>query len=183
MSEFQDYKGLTSFEYLTVIRYCYTYDKKDLGGMIRQNPLPITEGMKQFIADVFDGNIERPKGQKQSTIHQDIRIMLLVEQLFKEGRPLRSNTQIIGAADLASELLSKNEDLNKRNIPLANRGNSICSVFISPEGVISAWKRAKYFDSQHHDGVTDRSVDDILIENLLSESSTKHLTLREQYSQ
>ncbi|MFA5982622.1 MAG: hypothetical protein WC782_01285 [Methylococcaceae bacterium] len=169
MSKYDNYEDITNYEYLMILRYQYTFDKNDLAKLLRNYKLPITKGMTSFLADVIDGEIDRPKGKKQSKIHQDIRIWLLVKLLIEEGYPLRTSKTKEGASELAVKILKDNQDMDRRKIPLANRGNLTKPIFLSPDGVISAYNRGKKFDDQHNEGVIDHSTLDRVINNFLGQ--------------
>ncbi len=63
----------------------------------------MSQGMRDFIADMLDGSIKRPRGKKASTLRRDMLMWQTVQDLLQKGYSLTSNAKRDGAGVIVGQ--------------------------------------------------------------------------------
>jgi|APLak6261658528_1056013.scaffolds.fasta_scaffold64580_2 hypothetical protein len=138
--DFGDYKALQIEESHMIDSYYGNYDLTPFAELLRKNK-DMSQGMRDFIADILTGKIKRPNGKKASTINRDIEIMFMVDELLNGGMSLTSSKNIDGAASSIAEKLHLTEEATLKAYQRAvkyRRENGV--VRFSPDGeIIGVW--------------------------------------------
>ncbi|MGJ0484290.1 MAG: hypothetical protein ACR65R_07125 [Methylomicrobium sp.] len=105
-----EYKDLALWELSVLAAYRHEYfDIKPLAKIVRDG-VEISQGMRNFIADVMLGKVIRPNGKRSSTGYRDIRIYNEIMELINDGVSLTSNAERSGAAAIIGEKFGISED-------------------------------------------------------------------------
>ncbi len=104
-----DYKNLKYYEGIVIHRYFDDYALVNVEEILRSGE-DISQGMRDFIADILIKKVGRPPGKRSSTKERDGEIHLKVSFLLYRGYKLTSNAKSNGAAAIAGELFGIEED-------------------------------------------------------------------------
>ncbi len=96
------YKELSFYEDHMVAMYYADYNKAPFVELIRSNA-DMSQGMRDFIADMLDGSIKRPRGKKASTLRRDMLMWQTVQDLLQKGYSLTSNAKRDGAGVIVGQ--------------------------------------------------------------------------------
>lgn len=85
------------------VAYIERCDPLPLSELIKSDH-PLSQGMKNFIADIITGELKRGNGRRATTEREDFDIYLAVRDLVDMGVPLKSNSK---GGDTAISLVAK----------------------------------------------------------------------------
>lgn len=102
---------MTLTELLVIDEYKKEYNSSILAVFIRSQARQ-SKQMRDFIADVLEGEIKRPKGQRTSTIERDTEIWMKAQHLKRTGKPLNGDAK----EDSITKILGEEFHLSKEAI-------------------------------------------------------------------
>lgn len=137
------------FEKRLIERYYLDYNPEPIAKLLRENKT-ISQGMRDFVADMITGKIKRPNGKKASTLARDMELWREVDDLLRLGHQLTSlRIDGAGALDIVAGNHCMTEDAVKKAY---DRGKKIAYgegyTFYGPDGEEDEciWSRDEYYD-------------------------------------